>query len=128
MPPVRQVLARVFVDSIERALPLYERLAGTATSARFSFGEVELAWIGPFLLLAGPATELDRYRDRVASLIVDDIAQVATWVTHAGGQVIEGPAPAPNGARMIARHPDGAIFEYLQIDQRPSRSTDHAAS
>ena len=27
---------------------------------------------------------------------------------------IEGPAPAPNGARLIARHPDGSVFEYLE--------------
>ncbi len=61
--------------------------------------------------------DLDRYRDRVASMIVTDIDQVAAWITDAGGQLIDGPAPGPNGARLIARHPDGSIFEYLQIDE-----------
>jgi hypothetical protein len=32
----------------------------------------------------------------------------------AGGQIIEGPSPAPNGDRLIARHPDGSIFEYIE--------------
>jgi hypothetical protein len=112
---VREVLARVLVESLDDALPLYERLAGGGPVRRFSFQSVELAWIGPFLLLAGSADALAPYRDRVASLVVDDIDDAARQIVRAGGELIEGPAPAPNGARLIARHPDGALFEYLQI-------------
>lgn len=115
MARVRQVLARVFVESLDEALPLYERLAGDHPVRRFSFRNVDLAWIGPFLLLAGSAEALAPYRDRVASLVVDDIDDAAGEIIRAGGELIEGPAPAPNGARLIARHPDGALFEYLQI-------------
>jgi hypothetical protein len=111
---IRQVLARVFVESLDEALPLYEGLAGGCPVRRFSFRNVELAWIGPFLLLAGSDDALAPYRDRVASLLVNDIDDVAGEIVRAGGELIEGPAPAPNGARLIARHPDGAVFEYLQ--------------
>jgi hypothetical protein len=111
----RQALARVFVESLDEATPLCERLAGGGPVRRFSFREVELAWIGPFLLLAGSADALAPYRDRVASLVVDDIDDVTREIVRAGGELIEGPAPAPNGARLIAKHPDGALFEYLQI-------------
>ena len=34
-----------------------------------------------------------------------------------GGQLLEGPAPAPNGDRLIARHPDGAVFEYIETGE-----------
>ena len=90
---------------------------------RFGFGGIELAWVGPFLLLAGDAKRLAPYRDRVASLVIDDIAKVAREITDGGGELmlIEGPMPAPNGARLIARHPDGAVFDYLQIDSAPER-------
>jgi predicted enzyme related to lactoylglutathione lyase len=71
--------------------------------------------VGPFLLLAGSAEELAPYRDRVASIIVDDVERVATMIEQAGGELVEGPEPAPNGTRLIARHPDGSAFEYLQI-------------
>jgi hypothetical protein len=114
-PQIKQVLARVFVDSIDDALPLYEELAGQTEVRRFSFGDIELAWVGSFLLLAGSEEALTPYRDRVASIIVGDIEQVATIVERYGGQLVEGPDSAPNGKRLIARHRDGSVFEYLQI-------------
>jgi catechol 2,3-dioxygenase-like lactoylglutathione lyase family enzyme len=112
---VEQVLARVYVDDLEAALPLYRRLAADAPVRRFGFRDVELAWVGPFLLLAGAPEDLAPFRDRAATVIVDDVEAVAAEVTAAGGELLEGPAPAPNGARLIARHPDGTVFEYLRI-------------
>lgn len=112
---VEQVLARVYVDDLEAALPLYERLAGGAPKQRFSFRAIELAWVGPFLLLAGPHGDLAPFRDRAATVLVDDIDAVANEITAAGGELLEGPGPAPNGSRLIARHPDSTVFEYLHI-------------
>ena len=40
--------------------------------------------------------------------------EVEAHVMHLLDEVVEGPAPAPNGARLIARHPDGAVFEYIE--------------
>lgn len=45
------------------------------------------------------------------------LAPVLAALEAAGGKVIEGPAPAPNGARLIARHPDGAVFEYIETGE-----------
>jgi hypothetical protein len=42
-------------------------------------------------------------------LLVTDTAVAATAVA-----VLDGPAEAPNGSRMIARHGDGAVFEYIE--------------
>jgi predicted enzyme related to lactoylglutathione lyase len=111
---VRQVLARVFVDDLDAALPTYEALAGIPDVRRFAFQDVRLAWVGPFLLLQVPADQRERY-ERVATLLVDDIDIARTAVQRHGGTVLEGPADAPNGPRMIARHADGAVFEYIQI-------------
>ncbi|SFJ33103.1 hypothetical protein [Amycolatopsis sacchari] len=113
MPIVERVLARVEVDDLEAALDTYRVLAGTTEVRRFRFGAVELAWVGPFLLLAGEAEELSRVR-RTATLLVADIEAAGAAVTAGGGQVLEGPGEGPNGARMIARHGDGAVFEYIQ--------------
>jgi hypothetical protein len=111
---VRQVLARVFVDSLDDALPLYERLADDAPVHRFGFRGIELAQVGPFLLLAGHPQALEPYRNRVASVLVQDVDDIGRLVVEAGGELLEGPMAGPNGARVIARHPDGAIFEYLE--------------
>lgn len=33
----------------------------------------------------------------------------------AGGELPEGPAPGPDGARLIARHPDGTVLGYIEV-------------
>ena len=110
---VHSVLARVFVDDLAAALPIYQALSGPAVARRFEFGEVRLCWVGQFLLLQVPSAERGRY-ERVATLLVADIEAARRAVETAGGSVLDGPADAPNGARMIARHGDGAVFEYIE--------------
>jgi predicted enzyme related to lactoylglutathione lyase len=112
MTIVTAVLARVVVEDLDAALPLYERLSG-ATPRRFNFRDVELAWVGSFLLLKGDPQAIAKYQ-RVATLIVSDLRAATDAVAALGGDVIEGPSEAPNGQRMIAQHPDGAVFEYIQ--------------
>ncbi len=105
------VLARVFVDDLDVALVLYRSLADEQEPVRFRFGDVELARVGPFLLLSGDTAA---YRNRVATLVVRDLEPVMSDVERTGGKILEGPSPAPNGRRLIARHPDGAVFEYIE--------------
>jgi predicted enzyme related to lactoylglutathione lyase len=106
----QDVLARVFVDDLDAAIPFYEQLA-EETARRFEFRDVQLARVGSFLLLAGDTAA---YRDRVATVMVASLAPVLDALRESGGAVIEGPSPAPNGARLIARHPDGSVFEYIE--------------
>lgn len=121
MPIVEAVLARVFVSDIDQALPLYAALSGATEVRRFGFRDVELAWVGSFLLLSGPPEALAQY-ERVATLLVNDIDAAAAAVQAHGGTVLEGPDDAPNGPRMIARHGDGAVFEYIQPSSRQDDS------
>ena len=113
MSNITAVIARVFVDDLDAALPLYQDLAGVTDAHRFHFRDVELASVGPFLLLSGNTAA---YRDRVATLVVKELALVVAALDHAGGELLEGPSPTPNGDRLIARHPDGSVFEYIQPD------------
>jgi predicted enzyme related to lactoylglutathione lyase len=105
------VIARVVVDDLDRAIPLYQGISGETDVQRFGFGDVELASVGPFLLLAGNTAP---YANRVATLLVHDLAPIVAEIERAGGALLDGPAPGPNGDRLIARNPDGAIFEYIQ--------------
>ena len=116
MSNISGVMARVFVDDLDTAIPLYQQLAQTTAVNRFGFRDVQLAQVGPFLLLSGDTA---RYRDRVATILVRHLPPVVAAIQAAGGHILEGPAPAPNGDRLIARHPDGAVFEYIETgDQR----------
>jgi len=105
------VLARVFVDDLEAAVPVYRELAGGEEPVRFGFGSVDLTRVGPFLLLSG---ETSGYRDRVATLLVRSLDPVLAALAAHGGQALDGPAEGPSGRRLIARHPDGAVFEYIE--------------
>jgi predicted enzyme related to lactoylglutathione lyase len=111
MSNITGVIARVFVEDVDVAVPFYQRLAGVTDVRRFRFRDVELAGVGPFLLLGGNTAP---YRDRVATVLVKQLAPVVAELERGGGQVLEGPAPTPNGARLIARHPDGSVFEYIE--------------
>jgi hypothetical protein len=60
MSNISGVVARVFVDDLDAAIPLYQQLAQTTAVNRFGFRDVRLAQVGPFLLLSG---DTPRYRD-----------------------------------------------------------------
>jgi hypothetical protein len=111
-PIVIAVLARAYVDSIEDSLPLYQQLSGNSPAHRFSYADMALAKVGNFLLVEGADTDT---RSHVATLITTDIQRAATNIVGNSGSILEGPAPGPNGSRMIAQHPDGSIFEYVEV-------------
>ena len=111
-PNIVGVLVRIYVDDVAEALPLYQKLANGAEPHRFTYRDMALAAVGPFLLIQGADEEV---RTHAGTLAVRDVQAVADAVRSAGGELLEGPAPGPNGPRLIARHPDGTVLEYIQL-------------
>ncbi|NHN54669.1 hypothetical protein G9U51_02590 [Calidifontibacter sp. DB0510] len=109
-----RALARIFVDDLAAALPLYRALADDAAPRLFEFGDVQLAWVGPFLLLEAPPARRAQL-DRAATVLVENMEATVHELERYGGSVLEPPAPGPNGRRMVARHPDGAVLEYIEV-------------
>jgi hypothetical protein len=64
------------------------------------------------MIVVPPPTATGRRRSRWPAS-----PPVLAALKSAGGEVVDGPAPAPNGARLIARQPDGAIFEYIETGE-----------
>ncbi|RSM46004.1 VOC family protein [Amycolatopsis balhimycina DSM 5908] len=113
VPNIAKVLARVVVDDLDKAIPLYQALSGAEEVQKFGHGPVKLASVGPFLLLRAEGAE--GYTDRTATILVFDVAPVVRDIELAGGEIIEGPSAGPNGERLVARHPDGSVFEYIAV-------------
>ncbi|QOV34373.1 VOC family protein [Streptomyces ferrugineus] len=103
---------RVCVDDLEAAVPFYERLAG-GTALRFERGGVQVAAVGCFLLMSGPQAELEVLRKVAATIAVTDVEEAHKVLSEMGAHIVAGPLPTPAGRNLIAMHPDGAIYEYV---------------
>ncbi|RST15845.1 VOC family protein [Streptomyces sp. WAC05374] len=106
---------RVCVDDLETSVVFYERLTG-GRALRFERGGVSVAAIGCFLLMSGPESELEILRKVAATIAVEDVDAAHDTLTQAGAKVVAGPVATPVGRNLIAVHPDGSVFEY--VDQR----------
>jgi predicted enzyme related to lactoylglutathione lyase len=106
------VVVRRRVDDLDAAVTFYEQLTGQ-TSKRFAFGGAELAAVGPFLLFAAPPDIAELLERVIASISVDDVDAQAEQLEQLGAEIIAPPSPTPNGRRLVARHPDGSVFEYV---------------
>lgn len=111
MPNIKAMVANVNVDDLEKAVPLYQELAGVESAKRFPYKNLRCASVGPFLLIEGDMSE---HLTQTGTALVASMDLVLDALDRAGAEILEGPGEVPNGLRIQVRHPDGAIFEYLQ--------------
>ena len=110
-----QVLSRVFVEDLDRTIPVYEQLLGEPCRMRFPIPQagIELAQVGSVLLYAGEGKDRERSVD--LSLVVDDLEQWRSYWLERGGCVIRDMWPVAGGRNMVLAHPDGTAAEYLEF-------------
>ncbi|MDR3081458.1 MAG: VOC family protein [Streptomyces sp.] len=108
---------RICVDDLEASVAFYERLAG-ARAQRFERGGVSVAAVGCFLLMSGPEAEIEILRKVTATIAVTDVDEAARVLTDSGARVLAGPMGTPGGRNLIALHPDGSVYEY--VDRGPA--------
>ncbi|MBA4861926.1 VOC family protein [Streptomyces sp. PSKA54] len=106
---------RVCVEDLEASVPFYERIAGSE-ALRFERGGVSVAAVGCFLLMSGPEQELEVLRKVSATIAVKDVDEAGDVLSASGARILAGPLPTPAGRNLIALHPDGSVFEY--VDRR----------
>ncbi|TDD62895.1 hypothetical protein E1263_02475 [Kribbella antibiotica] len=108
---IRAVLTNIEVDDLDDAIPLYQELAGDVAVRRFTYKELDVAAVGPYLLLSGPTAA---YVSQKATVVVESLDLALKALEAAGAELLEAPNEVPNGTRIVARHPDGSVFEYMQ--------------
>jgi hypothetical protein len=108
-------LARVYVDDLDAALPTLRELTGEQEGLRFPHAGVEVARIGGLLVVAGTEEALAPFRDVQATVLVDDLDGLGQLLRVQGGELLDGPNEVPTGRNATARHPGGAVFEYVEF-------------
>jgi predicted enzyme related to lactoylglutathione lyase len=103
---------RICVDDLEASVPFYERLAG-GRALRFERGGVSVAAVGCFLLMSGPEADLEVLRKVSATIAVKDVEDAHRVLSELGARILAGPVGTPAGRNLIAMHPDGVVYEYV---------------
>ena len=111
---ILKTYARLWTDDLGMTLPLLERLTGRRPDLRFAFDGIELAAVGDFLVIAGPAEERARYAHATATVIVSDLDQVRVALEEAGAEITTEEATSATGRFLYARHQGGAEAEYVE--------------
>lgn len=115
---VLSVLTRVYLPHEELAstISFYEELFGQSCNLRFSYAAVglELAQVGPILLIAGSKAALKPFQATQLTLVVDSLDAYQRHLEQAGAQIISQPKLVPTGRNMRAAHPDGLMVEYVE--------------
>lgn len=116
---VLKTLARVCVApaALEDTLKFYERTLGKPRGLRYFHPGLglELAEVGPVLLVSGPEAALAPVRDVRLSMSVDSLEDAVALVIDAGGRVVRPPTPVPTGRNVVVRHPDRTLVEYVEL-------------
>ncbi len=117
-----RVLIRVFLErgQLDAGVAFYERLQGVEADARFSFPakNLRLATVGGFLLIEGSEEDLRPFRSTTGTLLVDDVQPYYDRLVAEGAEIIFPLQKVPTGVAFNARHPDGAVVEY--VHHRPT--------
>ncbi|MEV7596304.1 hypothetical protein AB0O91_02835 [Kitasatospora sp. NPDC089797] len=121
---VLATLARVYVDELDAALPTLRELTGEREGLRFPHAGVEVARIGGLLVVAGTEEALAPFRQVQGTLLVDDLDGLGELLRTLGGELLNGPNQVPTGRNATARHPGGAVFEYVEFDRSRPVFTD----
>ena len=115
---IHSVLSRVYVRDMEAAIAFYEEFLAEKCGGRFAYAEkhLEIARIGPLLIVAGTDEALAPFRGTSVTMRVDSIHEAKGFVLANGGQVITADVTrVPTGLNMTARHADGLLVEYVQF-------------
>ncbi|WP_406144648.1 VOC family protein [Streptomyces sp. NBC_01012] len=111
---ILKTYARLWTDDLDQALPLLVELTGAQPELRLAFESVELAAVGDFLVIAGPADERAKYAHASATVVVEDLDALAATLKAAGATITTPMASGPTGRFLYARHADGSEVEYVE--------------
>jgi hypothetical protein len=114
---VKQILTRVYVNDLDKAIGFYEKLTGEKCLSRFEYKEagLEIATVKNILIIAGPAKSLEPFRHTTATFLVDSVEEFKMFLLENHATLIRDIKQVPTGLNMTMKHEDGCIVEYVEF-------------
>ncbi|PEA83126.1 hypothetical protein [Bacillus pseudomycoides] len=109
------VVPRVYVSTLQPHLDVYKVLLKQEAPHKFQINQTHVARFSNLLLIAD---ENNVITNQVAvTIVTDSIQDIKQFILQKDGDILVDPSFVPTGLKMIARHPDGNVFEYIEPRQ-----------
>ena len=112
---ILKIYARVVIGDMESTLATFRMLTAKDVDLRFAAGEIEIAAIGNFCIIAAPLEKQAALRAVVGPVVVDDLIQTRADLLKQGAVIIQDSFDAPTGTVLYACNQDGLTVEWLQF-------------
>ncbi len=120
---ILKTYARVVTGDMELTLTTLRTLTGRDVDLRFTAGELEIAALGSFCVIAAPPKMQGALREIVGPVVVDDLFQTRTDLLNHGAVIVQDCFDAPTGTVLYARNNDGVVVEWLQYSAKYLQKT-----
>jgi predicted enzyme related to lactoylglutathione lyase len=113
---VKQILTRIYVNDLDKALLFYEKLTDEKCQRRLEYKQarLEIARISNLLLISGKEEALRPFKDTSATFLVDSINAYKDFLLKNGATIIRDIQKVPTGFNLTVKHNDGTIVEYVE--------------
>jgi hypothetical protein len=112
---ILKTYARVFTTNMNASLSVLAKLVGREPDLRQMFGNLEVALIGDFCIIAGPKAAITPLFGGIGPVIVDDLQTTKTSIEVAGAEITMPVTEQVTGWNMYSRNSDGVLVEWLQF-------------
>ena len=120
---ILKTYARVVTGDMEATLTALRTLTSKDVDLRFTAGDIEIAAIGNFCIIAAPPEKQGALREVVGPVVVDDLLRTRTDLLEIGASIVQDCFYAPTGTVLYARNNDGVIVEWLQFSAEYMQKT-----
>ena len=114
---ILKTYSRVYTSDINKTITFYQNLTGQKVFQHFQLPKmnVEVAYIGDFIIISGEGEIMNHFRKVHSSCIVEGIEKIKSYLMEQKSTVFLDLQNIPTGRNMIIQHPDGIVIEYLEL-------------
>ena len=111
---ILKTYSRIFTTELDATLQVLEPIVGHKAELRFPFLDMEVATLGDFCFLAGPAASMQPFLGAVGPILVDDLQAAQAQLERAGAQIVQPRTAVPTGWNLFTRDSQGVTIEWVQ--------------